>query len=453
MSIRNKIILLFTGLTGSILFLFAVLIYYTASQNREKEFFSVLEKEAITKASLFFEAQVPVETLQNIYLSNRKILNEVEVAIYDDTFTLLYHDALDIDVVKETPSMLNEIKQSKKIQFYQDKWQVIGIIYPYNQKNYIITATALDGYGYRKQSNLLTTLIISFFASLFIIFFVGKYFSRKVTEPVKKITQQVQSITASNLHLRIPELPGNDEIANMAQTFNEMLERLDKSFEAQKFFVSSIAHEIRTPLSSIVAELELAIASKQNTNELKSNIQQVLNDSKLLAKLTGSLLDFAKASYDEAEISFRPVNIELTVLYSMEEILKNYPNYQVYLNSDFSPNDEPIIMGNEYLLKVASMNLIENACKFSPSQTCFINISIKYNYILLEFKDEGIGISDIDQQYIFNPFYRGENKYYATGSGIGLTLSSKIIELHKGKILLHSIKDKGTTVTLSLPLK
>src|SRR5690606_26698951 len=102
MKTRTRLTILFTLITATILLAFAAIIYYTAKENREKEFYTLLKKEDITKANLFLNASVEKQPLQDIYHNNRKVLKEVEVAIYDTGFALLYHDAVDIDFVKET---------------------------------------------------------------------------------------------------------------------------------------------------------------------------------------------------------------------------------------------------------------------------------------------------------------------------------------------------------------
>jgi len=127
-------------------------------------------------------AKVDKKTLEDIYHNNRKILNEVEVAIYDTRFDLLYHDAVDIDFVKETPAMLQDILKNKEIRFYQEKWQVIGITFPYKDKTYIITAAAYDQYGYNKLNSLLSTIFLVFILSIFLIYAAGIFFSKKVAE-------------------------------------------------------------------------------------------------------------------------------------------------------------------------------------------------------------------------------------------------------------------------------
>lgn len=136
MKIRTRLIILFTLITAIILGLFATIIYLSAKENREIEFYQLLRKEAITKANLFLNAHVDKKILQDIYHNNRKILNEVEVAIYDTHFDLLYHDAVDIDFVKETKVMIDQIIHKGEIRFYQQGWQVVG--YPTGMKAKII---------------------------------------------------------------------------------------------------------------------------------------------------------------------------------------------------------------------------------------------------------------------------------------------------------------------------
>lgn len=244
MKIKDRLTLLFSIITVTILFLFAIIIYYSAKKDREQEFYALLKKEAITKANLFFNASVDSKTLQDIYLNNRKILNEVEVAIYDPSFNLLYHDAVDIDYVKETKQMIDEIYQKGEIHFYQGHWQVVGLRYTFQDKTYIATATAIDQYGYNKLDSLFNTIIIVLIISILVIYITGRYFSKKAFKPVKEMTEKAAAISATNLDLRLSANGNKDELSELANTFNQMLSRLESSFEAQKHFVSNISHEL-----------------------------------------------------------------------------------------------------------------------------------------------------------------------------------------------------------------
>lgn len=453
MKIRTQITLLFTIITISILLMFAAIIYFSAKENREQEFYTVLKKEAETKANLFFKGQVDSKTLQNIYKNNRVTINEVEVAIYNTSFQLLYHDAVSIDFVKETKEMINDIEKKGETQFYQKDWQVVGLRYSFEGKDYIVTAAAYDEYGYSKLNNLLKNSLLVLFFSILFIFIAGRIFSKKVFKPVKEMTDSANNISATNLYLRLNTKNNKDEISELGNTFNGMLDRFENSFDAQKNFVSNISHELRTPLSAIISELELAIGKEQDKEAYKNAIKNSLNDAKKIVRLSNSLLDLAKASYDPSEIAFKVIRIDEILLDAKHQVQQANTDYRIDLHfeSDIDDENKISINGNEYLLKVAFANLFENGCKFSRDKECIAFISFDNNDVLLQFKDKGIGISASDLNNIFTPFYRGENKQFADGNGIGLSLTKKIVLLHKGKISVASQPNTGTTFIVELP--
>lgn len=453
MKIRTRLTLLFTLITATILLAFAAVIYYSAQENREKEFYASLKKEAVTKANLFFDAKVDATTLQDIYRSNRRVLNEVEVAIYDSSFQLLYHDAIDIDLVKETPEMIHEIYQKGETQFYQKDWQVIGLRYDFQGISYVITATAYDQYGYNKLDSLYKTISIVFIISILFIYVAGRFFSKKAFEPVTAMTEKARRISANHLDLRLSTTGSKDELSRLAITFNEMLNRLENSFEAQKNFVSNISHEVRTPLAAIITELELSLNKERTTEEYRLAVKYALRDARKLARLSNSLLDFAKASYDPSEISFKSIRIDEVLLDARQQVQQGNPDFtiDIHFENSFEDDHEISIDGNEYLLKTAFVNLFENGCKFSDDQQSTVSIRVNKGEIKLKFSDHGIGISENDLEAIFKPFYRGNNKAYADGNGIGLSLSQKIIELHQGTISVISSHSNGTVFTVVLP--
>lgn len=450
MKIKARLILWFTLLVASIVFVFATVTYWSASKNRETEFFDQLGNEAITKAKLFLEAKVNSQTLHKIYQNNSEIINEVEVAVYDYDFNLLYHDSVEVDRVKETQELINTIIEQKQVKYFQGDWQVIGMLYQYNDKNYVLTAAALDQYGYAKLNKMLLSMGLMGIVSLVLIYFVGGFFAERILLPLKKMNDEVNSITATNLDLRISEDKNKDELGALADTFNEMLNRLENSFESQKQFVSNISHEIRTPLAAIIAELELALAREQDTVNYISTIQNALSDSKKLVRLSNSLLDFAKASYDPTEITFKQVRIDEIILDACQNLQKSNVSYKFnFIIADSVASEEDLnMLANPYLMEVAITNLLENACKFSMNEQCQICIAKENNSLEIRFTDSGIGISESDLEQIFKPFYRGVNKSYKEGNGIGLPLTKKIVELHKGAISVSSTVGQGTVFTI-----
>src|SRR5690554_5482188 len=203
--------------------------------------------------------------------------------------------------------MIDEIYQKGEIHFYQDLWQVVGLRYTFQDKTYIATATAIDQYGYNKLDSLFKTIIIVLIISILVIYITGRYFSKKAFKPVKEMTEKAAAISATNLDLRLSANGKKDELSELANTFNQMLSRLESSFDAQKHFVSNISHELRTPLAAIIAELELSLGKERQSEDYKLAIQNSLKDAKKIVRLSNSLLDMAKASYDPSEISFKSV--------------------------------------------------------------------------------------------------------------------------------------------------
>jgi len=453
MKIRTRLSLLYLALTAAVLLGFAFIIYISAKNDREKEFYTRLEREAVTKANLYFDAKVDAKTLQDIYKNNRLTINEVEVAIFSEDLKLLYHDSKEIDAVKETRAMLSKIRDKGHINFTQNGWQVTGILHAYKGKNYIITAIAYDKYGYKKLDNLFETSVLVFFITLPLLYFLALYFSKKALEPITDITEKANLISGSNLHLRLDVTEGKDELNTLSQTFNTMLTRLENSFDSQKQFISNISHEIRTPLAAIITELELADRNDKTVDEYRGAVKNALKDASRLVKLSNSLLDLAKASYDPSEISMKPVRADELLLDALHIVQVANKGYEAEINFDgFSDSDSQVtVNGNEYLLRVAFMNIIENACKFSTNKRCRITISFNENALIITFSDNGIGIEQTDIDNLFTPFYRGKNKKFAEGNGIGLSLTRRIVILHNGTISVTSVVGKGSEFVITLP--
>lgn len=453
MQIRTRLTLLFTSLIAALLVIFALSVYFTSSQTREEEYFKRLKQQGATKANLLFDTKVAPGVLQLIYKKAPNALYQEEVAIYDTSFNLLYHDAVEIDKVKETRGMIDTITAQKEIRFYTNDMQVVGFLYEHDGKQYVITSAAVDGSGLARLANLRNTLIISFLLSIVVIFFVGKFLAKKSLQPVSSMLEKVKKITATNLDLRVAEGNRKDEIAALAITFNEMLNRLENSFDAQKHFVSNISHELRTPLTAMLAEMQLTLQKDRSNTEYRQAIEHIVSDTQKLIRLSNSLLDLAKASYDQAEITFKPLRTDELLLDARNDVLHNQPGYKVDIVFEQEIDEDRFVSlnGNEYLLKVAFANLMENGCKFSANKQSTVSISCDENEITLSFQDTGVGIGEEDLQHVFTPFYRGTNKKITDGNGIGLFLTQKIILLHTGNISIKSQKGWGTTFTVVLP--
>ncbi|MCD7973218.1 MAG: ATP-binding protein [Candidatus Azobacteroides sp.] len=452
MKIRSKIALRYTSVTALLLLIFAVMVYWVSAHDREKEFFEDLKKEGISKANLFFEAKASPEIMHSIYKNNIKYINEVEVAIYDVKFNLLYHDANDIDIVKETPELLSLIlRTGNMVDFYVGEYQAVGFVFLHDEETFLVTAAAYDGYGFAKLRMLALNLVILYVTSILFLFFIGYLLAKRALSPVAEITDEMEHITDKNLHLRLSVANQKDEIGELAEAFNETLDIIENSFQAQKMFVSNVSHELRTPLATLMGEIGLALLKDRTAEEYREVLNNALLDVSRLNKLVTGLLDLAKADYDQHHISMTDLRVDEVLLDARELVLRGNKEYTILLdfNTELAEDAEITLRGNEYLLKTAFVNLMENNCKFSSDKTSRVHIAFQDHSIRLEFSDAGIGIPPEDMPHLFEPFYRGKNKSFVQGNGIGLALVKKVVTLHHGTMEVYSVVNVGTTITLS----
>ena len=454
MKIRTALTLKYTCVTATIFMLCMALIYLVSEHTRDRTFFRNLKSEGITKANLFMAGQVDAKTMQSVYLNNKKFINEVEVAVYTPDFKTLYHDAIHNDIVKETKGMIDEIMQKREIEFHVGKYQGIGVVFPYQGKEYIVTAAAYDGYGYDNLVGLQETLMVLFIVGLSLLFIAGYFLARLSLKPIRNIVNEAELITASHIDRRIPVKNEKDELGELSIAFNALLERLEVSFTSQKMFVSNVSHELRTPLAALIAELDVSLQKERTNEQYRMAMQNMLQDAKRMTRLIDGLLNLAKADYCKEEISMREVRLDELLLDVRELILRAHPDYSIELlfcNEDEDDDRLITTLGNPYLLNIAFSNLIENNCKYSANHSSIVQISFRDKWSVVRMSDSGVGMSDKDKENLFTLFYRGENETLVSGHGIGMTLSKKIVHLHGGNIAVHSEQGKGTIFVVELP--
>lgn len=453
MKIKTKIALRYSIVTAIVMTIFATVIYLVTVHDREVEFYDNLYREGVSKANLFFEAKASPETMHSIYRNNIEYIDEVEVAIYDSTAFLLYHDAKEIDIVKETPELIQHIiSSSKQSKFYVEDYQAVGFLFNHNNAHYAVTAAAYDGYGYSKLNHLIINLVILTLIAIIISFILGYFLAQRALKPVSDISGKMRNITANNLDLRISEYNDNDEFGELASSFNKALNIIESSFESQKMFVSNVSHELRTPLATLVGEIDFALLKERTEEEYIDTLQNSKHDAMRLIKLVNGLLDLAKADYNENKISMTEIRIDEILLDARTQTLKSNPEYTVNILFPHPSEDdaELTVLGNAYLLKTAFINLMENNCKFSENKTSTVTIFSENGIIFITFSDTGIGIHPDELENIFNPFYRGTNKEFVDGYGIGMALIDKVIKIHKGKIEVNSVISSGTIFKIEI---
>jgi len=287
-----------------------------------------------------------------------------------------------------------------------------------------------------------------------VAFISGYFFSKTLLRPIRKIADEVNSISAQNFAHRIKTGNNEDEWNYLAETLNELLNRLQESFEIQRRFISAASHELSTPLTSISSQLEVSLQREREAAEYRQVMQSVYQDVHHLSKLTQTLLEFASVSGNAGGIELNLIRVDEVLMRLPGEMTKIKEDYSVKLEFADLPENESglLVFGSAELLFTAIKNVVTNACKYSRNGFAKVQLTVGQSEIIITVEDDGKGIAEEELQNIFLPFYRTEDSRAIKGFGVGLPLVSRIIKLHKGHIKVNSKLGKGTVFIIQLPV-
>jgi len=449
MTIRNRLTIQFTTLVGIILLLVLFSIYIVTGIISKKQFYDRLKERADIAAQIFLEQD---ELSKNSYeLVQQKYFKKLPGEVIQ-----IFNSQNNKQFIADDPKtiysglLLDKVRREKVVFDSDPAGQLVGTYYQDNQGDFVIFVKANDGAGHERLRELLVLMVISYVLALIIIYFSGRYFSKKSLESIPRIVQQVNKITASNLHLRLDEDKNKDEIAELTSTFNHVLGRLEASFEMQRTFVGNASHELRTPLTSIIGEMEVFLSKARTNDEYREALVSVLNDAQQMNELTSGLLSIAQIDFNPSEIKFEEVRIDELIAETEHEIKSRHPGSKLILEYESLPEDSSrlIVKGNRQLLSVALSNLIQNAIKFSDVKPVTCRLQWLDDHVEIRIMDRGIGIPEDEIRKVFQPFYRSMHARNYEGHGLGLTLVEKILSLHGFRIAIQSKAGEGTTVIL-----
>ena len=333
--------------------------------------------------------------------------------------------------------------------------EFVGLKYHSESTEYLVVISAVDIHGRNKVSNLSLILIIGFPILISLSYLSGMVFARKALSPISEVIDRVNEISGSKLHLRLSEGNRTDELAQLSITFNNMLERLESAFNAQRAFISNASHELRTPLTVIYGQLELALMQPEKHNVLLETVEEVKSEVMELVGLVNGLLQLAKANSDENVVAFSEVRMDELILEARLDMLKAFPNAVININFLSPPEnvEEIILHGNPMLLKAMLTNLINNGLVYSSVKPVEVTLKIKSEGFTISVLDNGTGINNAELKKVFDPFYRSTGSTQKDGHGLGLSIVKGIVELHKGDISIQNHTTGGLLFTIFLPRK
>lgn len=452
MKIRVRLTLLFIVIVAIIITLASFSIYYSSSDYREDDFYSRLMNKAIGTAKLLIEVdEVNATLLRRIEKDNPLSLPNEKIIIYNFKNEVLFSTDEQHEITISN-DLLDKVRLDEQVRFTQREYEVLAFLYSDKYDRFVVITGATDIYGLKKLQNLRLILVIVFCASIIVVSFAGYIYAGRALKPISKVISNVNDITISSLNLRVDEGNGTDEIAQLAQTFNQMLVRLEQAFKTQKNFIANASHELRTPLTAITGQLEVLLMKERNSQEYKAAAQSILEDIRNLNSISNRLLLLAQTSNTDREKAFTRMRVDELLWQVREELIKHQSLFKIDISlSEKLDDNDLMVCGDEQLLKTALSNIIENACKYSDNHKVQISLGMNLDNLQITFSDQGIGIPPEDLKIIMEPFQRGKNAHKAKGHGIGLSLVDAILKMHKASIMINSIVNKGTQLVVLFP--
>ena len=423
MKVKNRLLLYYAISLGVLLLFFILSLTYSLNF-----MFDLKVKDSLQSIALDIQQELDKNTINK----NGFVIKPIYFEVYKNKKPILKSKNLQ----KDLPLIKNEFEEID-IPFISKEDE--SALYRLDFNNYsIIVATPLDKIDDVLEIFIVVSVIFAFLLYM-ILLFVGYWLINGAIEPMKKIVYSVKNIDNINERVYLPK--NKDEFYELAKTFNELLDKLQKSYEKIKRFNANVSHELKTPLTIMQAEIEFALKKDRKIDEYKETLLSIQEEVESMKNIIDSLLILTKSK----NIPKEDVRIDKILIDVIQE--RNAKNIIL------QKIEPAVLKANKNLIKLAFSNILDNAIKYTPPSK-MIKISLEKNsHIVCRVEDEGVGIKKENIDKVFEPFFREDNSHSKEieGYGLGLSLVKWIVQAHNGKIAIKSEKNRGTTVTITLP--
>jgi signal transduction histidine kinase len=344
---------------------------------------------------------------------------------------------------------VREIKSGEETFFVYDKQKVLadgGVLW--------IRGVGIDsGAGGAIERIIRLTLLLT---PLFLLAGAlgGYLIIRKAFREIERIQNTADEIRhGGDLTKRIGLPPGDDEVHRLANTFDEMFDRLEESFEGERRFTSDASHELRTPTSVILAQCEYALGESRDKQELISSFEVVRRQAERMSGLIASLLELTRMDRGALSIDTEDFDFSELVEMATDEVKAAYPD-KLAIVCDAEPGI--VVRGDRSLILRLVLNLSNNACQYTPAGgSVTVRLRRESGDAVLRVEDTGVGIVARDREHIWDRFYMASKSRTADGlrhTGLGLSMVKQISEAHGGKLGVSSAPGEGSVFTFRMTL-
>lgn len=272
---------------------------------------------------------------------------------------------------------------------------------------------------------------------------------KNIFRPIEQINEATKKVALGEYDIEL-ESKREDEIGELTNNFNKMTRGLKSTENLQKEFINNVSHEIKTPVSSIEGFAKFLKDKNLTDEEREEYTNIIIEEAKRLENLTGKILKLSKLNNQEVITNKQEIDIAEQIRRAISLLEPKWSKKDIKINVSL---DEKVFLGDEDLIYQVWVNIIDNAIKFSnEGGSIDIKVYEKDKNIIVEIKDHGIGMKEEELEKVYDRFYQIDKSHSKEGSGLGLAIVKRIVELSEGKIEIKSKENKGTTVTVKLPV-
>jgi len=330
---------------------------------------------------------------------------------------------------------------------------IVAVPFVAGQQKYVIEV----GGSALPIKHVLRRFLVSLFIGLFVVLagaiWGGFLVIKWALAPVKNITRTADEITSHHLDKRLPIVETGDEIASLSKTLNQMICRLDESFQSVTRFTADASHELRTPLTIIRGELETLLLDKSLSENVRETIFSLIEETENLSKIVQCLLSLSRLDAGSAQMERVRLNLADLVFSATDQMAALADEKHVTLTSLAQQRVE--VEGDRVRLKQVLVNLLDNAIKYTPEGgTVTVGINVYDRQAQLEVSDTGPGIPESDLSHVFDRFFRADRIRLGTieGAGLGLSIVRSICTAHGGLVKAENHAHGGCRFIVQLPL-
>lgn len=456
-SVRTRLTLWYAAVLALSLVAFALVIYYAATASFHERQDASLRSTARTVASAYLEE---IGEMQSLDKAGTVVLAELT---FPDRYVQLINS---LGQPIATSKNFNGSLIIPSASLDQARRNSVGYTTVNNLRVVIVPVTADRDLGFAAVAEPLDVIeqglgqlrrdSFAFVPVVLLLASLGGYFlARKSLAPIASMSDQTQQISAVSLSSRLDIRNPRDELGRLATTINELLGRLESSFTEQQRFIADASHELRTPLAVLRGETEVALGKTRTVAEYQESLALIQDETERLSRIVEDLFILAHHPIEKPAVPIKE-QVSITEVVNdcarAAQVLATRKNIQVLVDNDLKPI---VLKGDEDLLKRMILNLLDNAVKYTPDGgKITLGLAQQNGNVQITVSDTGIGISEEDQQRVFDRFYRVDKARSRAlgGAGLGLSIVSFIVEAHGGEVQIASTPQEGSIFKVVLPV-